>query len=67
VLTNTPPRSQQRSPGLMQANAIMEPVVAKAARQLGLDRCHPAHQFAGREGAVRAGGCGRRATSLALS
>src|SRR5262249_26146317 len=30
VLTNTPPRSQQRSPGAMQANAIMEPVVTKA-------------------------------------
>jgi xanthine dehydrogenase molybdenum-binding subunit len=38
VLTNTPPRSQQRSPGPMQANAIMEPVVFKAARQLGLDQ-----------------------------
>ncbi len=38
VLTNTPPRSQQRSPGPMQANAIMEPVVTKAARQLGLDQ-----------------------------
>ncbi len=38
VLTNTPPRSQQRSPGPMQANAIMEPVVTKAARRLGLDQ-----------------------------
>src|SRR4051794_6728416 len=38
VLTNTPPRSQQRSPGPMQANAIMEPVVTKAAKQLGLDQ-----------------------------
>jgi CO/xanthine dehydrogenase Mo-binding subunit len=38
VLTNTPPRSQQRSPGAMQANAIMEPVVTKAARKLGLDQ-----------------------------
>ncbi len=38
VLTNTPPRSQQRSPGPMQANAIMEPVVFKAAKQLGLDQ-----------------------------
>jgi xanthine dehydrogenase molybdenum-binding subunit len=38
VLTNTPPRSQQRSPGAMQANAIMEPVVTKAARRLGLDQ-----------------------------
>jgi xanthine dehydrogenase molybdenum-binding subunit len=38
VLTNTPPRSQQRSPGPMQANAIMEPVVTKAANQLGIDQ-----------------------------
>jgi xanthine dehydrogenase molybdenum-binding subunit len=38
VLTNTPPRSQQRSPGPMQGNAIMEPVVTKAAKQLGVDQ-----------------------------
>jgi xanthine dehydrogenase molybdenum-binding subunit len=38
VLTNTPPRQQQRSPGPMQANAIIEPVIAKAAKQLGLDQ-----------------------------
>src|SRR2546423_515116 len=38
VITNTPPRSQQRSPGPMQANAIMEPVVTKAAKQLGVDQ-----------------------------
>jgi xanthine dehydrogenase molybdenum-binding subunit len=38
VVTNTPPRSQQRSPGPMQANAIMEPVVTKAANTLGLDQ-----------------------------
>jgi CO/xanthine dehydrogenase Mo-binding subunit len=38
VLTNTPPRSQQRSPGPMQANGIMEPVVSKAARKLGIDQ-----------------------------
>ena len=38
VLTNTPPRTQQRSPGPMQANGIMEPVLTKAAKQLGLDQ-----------------------------
>ena len=38
VITNTPPRSQQRSPGAMQANAIVEPVVTKAAKKLGLDQ-----------------------------
>ncbi len=38
VITNTPPRSQQRSPGPMQANGIVEPVVTKAAKKLGLDQ-----------------------------
>src|SRR5262245_42866589 len=37
VLTNTPPRGAQRAPGGFQANALMEPILAKAARQLGLD------------------------------
>ena len=38
VLTNTPPRSAQSSPGGMQGIAIIEPIVAKAARKLGLDQ-----------------------------
>jgi CO/xanthine dehydrogenase Mo-binding subunit len=38
VLTNTPPRTYQRSPGGMQQNAIMEPILAKAARALKLDQ-----------------------------
>jgi xanthine dehydrogenase molybdenum-binding subunit len=38
VLTNTPPRTQQRSPGPMQANGIIEGIVTKAAQQLGLDQ-----------------------------
>ncbi len=38
VLTNTPPRTSQSSPGGMQGIAIMEPVLAKAARKLGLDQ-----------------------------
>ena len=37
VLTNTPPRTSQRAPGGMQGNGLMEPVVVKAARQLGID------------------------------
>lgn len=37
VLTNTPPRTYQRSPGGMQQNAIMEPILAKAARRLKID------------------------------
>lgn len=38
VLTNTPPRTQQRSPGPMQANTIIEPIVTKAAKKLGIDQ-----------------------------
>jgi xanthine dehydrogenase molybdenum-binding subunit len=38
VMTNTPPRSQQRSPGPMQANGIIEPIITKAAKQLGIDQ-----------------------------
>ena len=38
VLTNTPPRGAQRAPGGMQGNALMEPILAKAARKLGIDR-----------------------------
>ena len=38
VLTNTPPRSAQSSPGGMQGIAIIEPIIAKAARQLGVDQ-----------------------------
>ncbi len=38
VLTNTCPRTQQRSPGAMQANGIIDPVVTKAAKQLGIDQ-----------------------------
>jgi xanthine dehydrogenase molybdenum-binding subunit len=38
VLTNTPPRSAQSAPGGMQGIAIIEPIIAKAARQLSLDQ-----------------------------
>jgi CO/xanthine dehydrogenase Mo-binding subunit len=38
VLTNTPPRTQQRSPGPMQANGIIEGIITKAAAQLGVDQ-----------------------------
>ena len=38
VITNTPPRTQQRSPGPMQANGICEGVITKAAKQLGIDQ-----------------------------
>jgi xanthine dehydrogenase molybdenum-binding subunit len=38
ALTNTPPRSAQSSPGGMQGIAIIEPILAKAARRLGIDQ-----------------------------
>ena len=38
VATNTPPRSAQSAPGGMQAIAIVEPILSKAARQLGVDQ-----------------------------
>jgi len=38
VLTNTPPRRAQSQPGGLQAIMIVEPVIAKAARQLGIDQ-----------------------------
>jgi xanthine dehydrogenase molybdenum-binding subunit len=37
VVTNTPPRAAQSSPGGMQASGLMEPLLSKAARQLNLD------------------------------
>jgi xanthine dehydrogenase molybdenum-binding subunit len=38
VLTNTPPRSAQSSPGGLQGIVILEPIIAKAARRLGIDQ-----------------------------
>jgi CO/xanthine dehydrogenase Mo-binding subunit len=38
VFTNTPPRSAQRAPGGAQIVAMLEPIVDKAARELGVDR-----------------------------
>ncbi len=38
ILTNTPPRSAQSSPGGMQGITIIEPIIAKAARKLALDQ-----------------------------
>ncbi len=37
VLTNTPPKTSQRAPGGMQGVGIIEPVLAEAARKLGID------------------------------
>ena len=38
AITNTPPRRAQSQPGGMQGIVLMEPVVAKAARKLGIDQ-----------------------------
>ena len=38
VMTNTPPRSAQSAPGGMQGIAIIEPILSKAARRLGIDQ-----------------------------
>jgi CO/xanthine dehydrogenase Mo-binding subunit len=38
VLTNTPPRGPQRGPGQNQIAMAIEPLLDKAARQLGVDR-----------------------------
>jgi CO/xanthine dehydrogenase Mo-binding subunit len=38
ILTNTPPRSAQSAPGGLQGIVIIEPIIAKAARKLGLDQ-----------------------------
>jgi CO/xanthine dehydrogenase Mo-binding subunit len=37
-ITNTPPRGAQSQPGGMQGIVLMEPVVAKGARKLGIDQ-----------------------------
>lgn len=38
VYTNTPPRSAQRAPGGAQIVAMLEPLMDRAARELGIDR-----------------------------
>lgn len=38
VFTNTPPRSAQRAPGGAQIVGMLEPLIDKAARALGVDR-----------------------------
>src|SRR5262245_4028399 len=38
VLTNTPPRRAQSQPGGMQGIVVIEPILTKAARKLGVDQ-----------------------------
>ena len=52
VFTNTPPRAAQRGPGQNEMAASMEPLIDKAARELGLDRLQIRMVNASGEGAV---------------
>lgn len=38
MYTNTPPKAAQRGPGGAQINGMLEPLIDKAARELGMDR-----------------------------
>jgi xanthine dehydrogenase molybdenum-binding subunit len=38
AITNTPPRGAQSQPGGMQGITLLEPILAKAARKLGIDQ-----------------------------
>jgi xanthine dehydrogenase molybdenum-binding subunit len=38
VLTNTPPKTSQRAPGGAQGIGIVEPILSKAAKKLGIDQ-----------------------------
>jgi CO/xanthine dehydrogenase Mo-binding subunit len=54
VLTNTPPRRAQSQPGGMQGIVLIEPILTKAARKLGVD--HVAiHRINAPEGKARFG------------
>jgi xanthine dehydrogenase molybdenum-binding subunit len=43
VLTNTPVRVSQSQPGGMQAVALIDPIIAKATKKLGLDQVEVRH------------------------
>ncbi|GMV05492.1 MAG: carbon-monoxide dehydrogenase large subunit [Gemmatimonadota bacterium] len=60
VFTNTPPRAAQRGPGGVQIVAMLEPLMDKAARELGIDRLALRRMNAPRDGAT----FGPRASSL---
>ena len=61
VLTNTPPRGAQRAPGGFQGNALMEPILAKAARKLGIDEV-AIHRINAPEGKAKFGRLNARGT-----
>ena len=59
VLTNTPPRGAQRAPGGFQGNALFEPILAKAARKLGIDEL-AIHRINAPEGKAKFGALNAR-------
>jgi CO/xanthine dehydrogenase Mo-binding subunit len=61
ALTNTPPRGAQRAPGGLQGNALMAPIMAKAARKLGVDEV-AIHRINAPEGKAPFGGPNARGT-----
>ena len=54
VYTNTPPRGPQRAPGGVQSMTMLEPIIQKAAKLLGLDQVD-VHKINAPEGQARFG------------
>jgi CO/xanthine dehydrogenase Mo-binding subunit len=63
VLTNTPPRSPQRAPGGAPITAMVEPMMDRAAKELGLDRVAIRRLNAPREKATFGGDRSRNVTT----
>ena len=54
VYTNTPPRGPQRAPGGVQSMTMLEPIIQKAAKLLGLDQVE-VHKINAPEGQAKFG------------
>lgn len=65
VLTNTPWRGAQRGPGQNQVAVTLEPLIDKAARQLGIDRV-AIRRINAPDGGARFGGKAKSVTSAHL-
>ncbi|HVS16843.1 MAG TPA: xanthine dehydrogenase family protein molybdopterin-binding subunit [Thermoanaerobaculia bacterium] len=63
ILTNTPPRAPQRAPGGAPITAMIEPMMDRAAQQLGLDRVAIRKLNAPREQATFGGDRSRNVTT----
>jgi len=66
VLTNTHPKSAQRAPGGVQAEAMVQPVMDLAARRLGVDRLAMLRANVPGHSAVYGGGQAKITSSFAL-